>query len=145
MNPPGHAIVLHRFERPAESVFDAWLDSVQLGRWMFGPSVRDERVVRLTLEPRVGGRFSFLLERAGAEVEYVGEFLAIDRPRLLAFTWGSRASLPETTRVVVEITPQETGCEVKLTHVVGAQWSAIVDQAASLWSKMLDNLARVLG
>lgn len=145
MSQPVHAIVLHRFTASAERVFEAWFDPVWLGRWMFGPGVRDERIVSLTLEARVGGKFSFVVNRQGTEIDHVGEYLEIDRPRLLVFTWGTRASLPETSRVIVELTPREAGgCDVKLTHLMGGQWSAFVDQAASSWTKMLDALERAM-
>jgi uncharacterized protein YndB with AHSA1/START domain len=144
MSQPVHAIVMHRFSAPAERIFDAWFDPVWLGRWMFGPAIRDERIVRLTLDARVGGKFSFVVNRQGQDIDHVGEYLEIDRPHLLAFTWGTRDSLPETSRVIVEIMPRESGCEVKLTHVMGAGWSAYVDRAADSWSKMLDALERAL-
>jgi uncharacterized protein YndB with AHSA1/START domain len=144
MSQPVHAIVLRRFDASAERVFAAWSDPVWLGRWMFGPGVRDERIVRLTLEARVGGKFSFVVNRQGTEVEHVGEYLEIDPPRLLVFTWGTRDSLPETSRVIVEITPRDSGCEVKLTHLMGAKWSADVDKAADAWTKMLDALERAI-
>jgi uncharacterized protein YndB with AHSA1/START domain len=140
MSQPVHAIVLRRFDASAERVFNAWFDRVWLGRWMFGPDMRDERIVRLTLDARVGGKFSFVANRQGTEVDHVGEYLELDRPRLLVFTWATRDSLPETSRVIVEITPREPGCEVKLTHVMGAGWSAQVDWAAGAWSRMLDAL-----
>jgi uncharacterized protein YndB with AHSA1/START domain len=144
MNQPAHAVVMHRFSVSAERVFDAWFDPVWLGRWMFGPNVRDERIVRLTLDARVGGKYSFVVDRNGTEVDHVGEYLEIDRPRLLVFTWGTRDTLPDTSRVIVEITPRDSGCEVKLTHLMGAEWSAYVDRAAGAWSKMLDALERAL-
>ena len=144
MSQPVHAIVMHRFEASAARVFDAWFDPVWLGRWMFGPGVRDERIVRLALDARVGGKFSFVVNRQGAEIDHVGEYLEIDRPRLLVFTWATRDSLPETSRVIVEITPREIGCDLKLTHLMGANWSAYVDRAADAWSKMLDALERAI-
>lgn len=144
MSQPVHAIVLRRFSASAERVFDAWFDPVWLGRWMFGPGVRDERIVRLTVDARVGGKFSFVVERGGAEIDHVGEYLAIDRPRLLVFTWATRDSLPATSRVIFEITPRDAGCDVKLTHVMGAEWSAFVDRAAQSWTKMLDALERAI-
>lgn len=145
MSQPVQAIVLHRFEASAERVFDAWLDPVWLGRWMFGPGVRDERIVRLTLDARVGGKFSFVVNRQGAEIDHVGEYLEIERPRRLGFTWGTRDSLPETSRVIVEIVPRDSGgCDVKLTHTMGGEWSAFVDKAAGAWSKMLDALERAI-
>lgn len=145
MNPPVHAIVMRRFDASAERVFAAWFDPVWLGRWMFGPGVRDERIVRLTLDARVGGKFSFVVNRQGTEIDHVGEYLEIDRPHLLVFTWATRDSLPETSRVIVEITPRDSGgCEVKLTHMMGANWSAYVDKAAHAWTKMLDALERAI-
>ncbi|HVU18536.1 MAG TPA: SRPBCC family protein [Candidatus Didemnitutus sp.] len=144
MSQPVHAVVMHRFDVPAERVFDACLDPAWVGRWMFGPNVRDERIVRLALEARVGGRFSFVVNRAGTEVDHVGEYLEIERPGLLVFTWATRDALPETSRVIIEITPREQGCDMKLTHVLGAHWSEFVDRAASSWSQMLDALERAI-
>jgi uncharacterized protein YndB with AHSA1/START domain len=144
MNQPAHAIVLRRFSASAERVFNAWFDPVSLGRWMFGPGVRDEQIVRLTVDARVGGRFSFVVKREGGEIDHVGEYLEIDRPHLLVFTWATRDRLPEMSRVVVEITPHGAGCEVKLTHLMSARWSAYVDKAADAWTKMLDALERAI-
>lgn len=144
MSQPVHAIVMHRFKAPAERVFEAWFDPVWLGRWMFGPGVRDERIVGLTRDARVGGKFSFVVNRLGTEVAHVGEYLEIDRPQLLVFTWATRDRLPETSRVIVEITPRDSGCDVKLTQLMGAQWSAYVDKAADVWTTMLDALERAI-
>jgi uncharacterized protein YndB with AHSA1/START domain len=144
MSLPVHAVVLHRFSVSAERVFDAWFDPEWLGRWMFGPNVRDERIVRLTLDARVGGKYSFVVERNGAAIDHVGEYLEIERPRLLVFTWATRDTLPDISRVIVEITPREQGCDVKLTHLMGARWSAFVDQAAESWTKILDALERAI-
>ena len=144
MSPPVHAIVLRRFNASAEWVFAAWFDPVWLGRWMFGPDVHDERIVRLSLDPRVGGKFSFTVSRGGIETGHVGEYLALDRPRLLAFTWAAGDYPPGKRRVIVEITPSDAGCQVKLTHVLGAGWSAYVDRAAETWTRMLDVLEQVI-
>jgi uncharacterized protein YndB with AHSA1/START domain len=144
MSQPVHAIVMRRFNVAAEWVFDRCLDPAWVGGWMRDPGPGDERVVRLTLEARVGGRFSFVVSRLGAEVEHVGEYLEIDRPQLLVFTWATRGSLPDTSRVIIEIAPRDQGCEVKLTHVMGANWSPDVERAASAWSRMLDALERAI-
>lgn len=145
MNEPIKAIVTKRFNVPAERVFDAWLDPAMLGRWMFGPNVREERIVRLGTEPRVGGKFSFVVDRAGVEIDHVGEYLEIDRPRLLVFTWATRDSLPETSRVIVEITPLDQECELTVTHIMAPSWAAYAERAAGAWRKMLDALAGILG
>lgn len=145
MNQPVKAVVTKRFSVSAERVFDAWLDPAMIGRWMFGPSVRAERIVRLGTEPRVGGKFSFVVDRAGVEIDHVGEYLEIERPRLLVFTWATRDRLPETSRVIIELTPLDGACELTLTHVMGPDWAAFADRAAGSWRKMLDVLAGTLG
>lgn len=89
MSTPVSVRVIRRFRASAERVFDAWLDPATIGRWMFGPAVRDEEVVRLAVDPRPGGRFSFVVRRQGAETDHVGEYFAIDRPRRLVFSWAS--------------------------------------------------------
>ncbi len=144
MSGSARAVVTKRFSASAERVFAAWLDPDQLGRWMFGPNVREERIVRLDLEPRVGGKFSFVVNRAGQEFDHVGEYLEIDRPHRLVFTWGTRDTLPETSRVRVEIRPLDPGCELTLTHEMAPRWSAFAEQAAGSWRRMLDALADVL-
>ena len=144
MSSPVHAVVLHRFDVAAERGFDACLDPSWVGRWMFGPDVRDERIVRLALEARVGGRFSFVVDRAGSEIEHVGEYLEIDRSRLLVFTWAMPHEHLAASRVVIEFTPHAQGCEVKLTHVMGAHWSASVDRAARAWSLRFAVLERAI-
>jgi uncharacterized protein YndB with AHSA1/START domain len=143
MTKPVQAVVLHHFSVSAERVFDAWLDVTLLGRWMYGPAVRDERIVRLQLDPRVGGKFSFVVDRQGTEVDHVGEYLEIERPHLLVFSWATRDRLPETSRVIVEIMPLGQGCDVKLTHVMEAEWAAYVDKATGAWTKMLTALERM--
>jgi uncharacterized protein YndB with AHSA1/START domain len=145
MNPPVKAVVTHRFTASAERVYDAWLDPHWIGRWMYGPAVRDERIVRLGLEPRVGGRFSFVVDRQGTEIDHVGEYLELDRPQLLVFTWGTRDSLPDTSRVVVEIVARaDGGCDLTLTHIMGAAWAGYTDKVAASWRKMLAALATAL-
>ena len=144
LSPPVMVTVAKQFSAAAERVYDAWLDPTDLGRWMFGPNVRDEHIVRLDLEPRVGGRFSFVLNRQGTELDYVGEYLELDQPRLLVFTWGTRGSLPDASRVIVEIVPDVDGCELTLHHVLAPHVADFADQAAALWRRMLDLLDGIL-
>jgi uncharacterized protein YndB with AHSA1/START domain len=140
MKAPVQAVVVRRFAHSAERVFDAWLHPEFLGRRMFGVNARDERIVRLTLAARVGGWFSFVVERHGDEVDHVGEYLQIERPRRLVFTWATRDSLPEASRVIVEILPLDEGCQLRLTHEMGDDWAEYIEPAAGSWSKMLDVL-----
>ena len=142
---PLQARVTRRFAATAERVFDAWLDRGLLARWMFGPSVRDEEVVRLSLDPRVGGRFSFVVRRQGQEIEHVGRYLEIGRPRRLVFTWAVAPSADEESRVTVEITPLASGCELTLVHDVPPAFAEYLTLTAAGWTAMLEALAKALG
>jgi uncharacterized protein YndB with AHSA1/START domain len=117
--------------------------SIPRSRWMFGPVIRDEEIVRLTVDPRVGGKFSFVVRRQGAEIDHVGEYLEIDRPTRLVFTWGTADNLPETTRVTIEIAPRDSGCELTLTHDMDRKWADYAARTEQGWRTMLEALARV--
>lgn len=140
------AITTRAFPGPsAEKVFDAWLDPGQIGKWMFGPPLREEKVIRMGLEAKVGGKFSFVVEREGKEFDHVGEYLEIVRPQRLVFTWGVKGlSDPGKSRVSVEIAPVEGGCELTLTHELDPEWADFVEKTKAGWAKMLESLERYL-
>jgi uncharacterized protein YndB with AHSA1/START domain len=80
-----------------EVVFDQWTDPESLAEWM---CPRPTRVVDLIVEPRIGGDVRFDIEELGARFLITGQFLTIDRPRLLRFTW-SHSNWPDPTVVSV--------------------------------------------
>lgn len=145
MNAESHVPVrvTRRFNASPEQVFDAWLAPEMIGKWMFGPALREEEVVRITLDPHVGGTFSFVVRRQGQEINHVGEYLEIDRPLRLVFTWGvenTKGSAP----VTIDIVPLENGCELTLTHELPPDWADYADRTQEAWSQMLDVLAATL-
>jgi uncharacterized protein YndB with AHSA1/START domain len=135
--------VQRAYAHPPERVFDAWLDPALLERWMFGAVVRDEEIVRLSVDSRVGGKFSFMVRRQGTEIDHVGEYLEIDRPKRLVFTWGTADTLPDTSHVTIEIVPLDSGCELTLTHEMDPKWADYAARTESGWRKMLDALDKV--
>ena len=133
------------FGASPERVFDAWLNTEMLQKWMFGPAVRDEEIVRLSIDARVGGKFSFVVRRQGAEIDHVGTYLEIDRPRRLVFTWGIAGESTDESRVVITIVPEGSGCELTLTHEMDPKWAEYADRTQAGWSKMLDMLQAATG
>ena len=133
-----------RFDAAPERVFDGWLTPAMIGRFMFGPQLRDEEVLRIEVDPRVGGAFSFLVRRQGQEIDHVGHYLEIDRPRRLAFTWGIVGESADQSRVDIEITPRDRGCALELTHRMDPKWAAHADRVRAGWTTMCDALARAL-
>jgi len=78
-------------------VFDEWLDPESLAEWM---CPRPSRCVAITVEPHVGGTVRFDVDNLGTSVLITGQFLAIERPRLLRFTW-TNSDWPDPTVVSV--------------------------------------------
>ncbi|CAG9165438.1 SRPBCC family protein [Cupriavidus respiraculi] len=139
--PAAH--VEQAFPVSSERLFDAWLDPAMLGRWMFGPAVREERIVHLNRDAWVGGRFSFLVERGGERIEHVGEYLRLDRPMALTFTWAIGGE-PGDSRVNVTIEAAPDGCALALTHTLPAGAEGQVEQVEAAWYKMLGVLDQAL-
>lgn len=132
--------IARRFPFPAERVFDAWLDPNTARRWLF--TTPDSRIVRAEIDARVGGRFTLVDRRGTEEIEHLGEYLEIDRPRRLVFTFGVPAFEPGFTRVTVEITPDGAACDLVLIHEdVPAPYR---EQTTEGWGKLLEALAAAL-
>jgi len=133
--------VCHRYPFPPERVFDAWLDPKTAGRFLF--ATPDGEMVRAEVDPRVGGRFVFVDRRPDTgDVEHVGEYLEIDRPRRLVFTFAVPQYDPAVTRVTLDVAAADGGCEVTLTHEgVLEDWKAQTRQG---WGTILAGLERAL-
>lgn len=138
------AQVTRSFAVNAERVFDSWLDPKLIGQWMFGPALREEEVLHIHVDPHVGGHFLFLVRRNGQELDHVGKYLAIERPHRLSFTWGVAPDTDDESRVKVEITPREFGCELALTHQLTPAWADFATKCQDAWKKMLDALSALL-
>ena len=128
--------VTRRFSYPPERVFDAWLDPKRAGRWLF--SAPGGEMVRVEIDARVGGSFTFVDRRAGEDVEHVGKYEEIDRPRRLVFTFAVPKFSAVYTRVSVDIVALPTGCELTLTHEgVLPEWQ---ERTTAGWGKLLEAL-----
>lgn len=148
MSPSPETIVrvTHSFSVAAERVFDAWLKPDMVGLWMFGPRLRDEEVIHLKTDPRVGREFSFLVKRQGTPIDHVGTYREIERPRRLVFTWGIAGSSVEESAeesvVEVEIVTTSEGCNLTLTHRMDPKWAEYADRTRTGWTTMLHALGR---
>lgn len=130
-----------RFSVGAEQVFDAWLDAARVPTWLFpDPS---EEVVRADIDARECGAFTFVVRRGGRENEYRGEYVEIDRPHLLVFTWSTAADSGQD-RVIVEIVADDDGCDLTLTHVLRPESAGSAAATEAAWSGKLDTLATTL-
>src|ERR1700694_1259611 len=100
---PGPVTVTRRFDFPIERVFDAWLDPVRAGKFLFATPTG--KMVRVEIDARVGGAFTFTDRRDGEDVEHIGTYLEIDRPRRLVFTFAVPKYSGQFTRVSIDLKP----------------------------------------
>ena len=132
--------VSRRFNQSADRVFDAWLDPKSAGTWLFATPTG--KITRVAIDARVGGSFS-IVRSEGEDIEHVGEYFEIDRPRRLVFSFGVPKFSAEMTRVTIEISPLGKGCELVLTNEgVLAEYG---ERNAEGWTMILGSLARELG
>lgn len=134
--------VTKRFRHPPERVFDAWLDPAVAGRFLFATPTGE--MIRAEADARVGGTFVFVDRRPDmGDVLHAGEYLEIDRPRRLVFTFAVPQYDPNPARVEVEFAPTADGCEVRLTQRdTPDEWA---ERSTQGWTMILGALEAVLG
>lgn len=129
-----------RFQATPERVFDAWLDPAKARRFLFGTPTGE--IVRVDMDPRVGGGFVITDRRDGVDVEHLGQYLELERPRRLVFSFTVSKFTDLTTRVSIDIRPVEGGCELTLQHEgVLADYGKATQEG---WGKILAGLANLL-
>lgn len=112
---PDTLVVRRLIPVPREQVFAAWLDPASLAQWMRPGD--DITRARAEVDGRVGGKFRIVMvHEKGDGDEHRGEYLAIDPPSLLSFTWISVTTHHRPSVVTVELRERGTSTELILTH-----------------------------
>ena len=121
---------------PAE-VYAAWTEATLLRQWMspFGHA-------EVTVDVRVGGALNVVMVDAGVRIEHTGEFVELDPPRRLRFTWSSPYTGSDPTIVTVALAPEGNGTRLVLTHE--RLPADVVASHAGGWGVMVDRMAGVL-
>jgi uncharacterized protein YndB with AHSA1/START domain len=137
---PGTIVITRQFDFPMERVFDAWLDPAKASKFLFATPTG--KLMRVEIDARVGGSFNITRRDGDDDVEHVGTYLEIDRPRRLVFTFGAPKYSARMTRVTIDLKPRPTGCELTLTHEgVLPEW---LESGREGWSSILDGLSAFL-
>jgi uncharacterized protein YndB with AHSA1/START domain len=71
---------------------------------------------RAEVDPRVGGKFRIVMIEGPKRFEHTGEYLEIQPPNRLQFTWISDATEHRRTVVTVEFLERDGDTELVLTH-----------------------------
>ncbi len=88
-----------RISADQTKLFRAWLDIKDFSSWFLsGEGIAIESV---TMDPRPGGKFLINMELDGKILPHQGEYITIEEPYKLVFTWRSDATENRDTLVTV--------------------------------------------
>jgi len=137
------AIVRRLLPASPDVVYDEWLDPVALADWM---CPRPARCRNVESEPRLGGRLRIDIEDDGEEFRVSGEYLVLDRPTRLSFSWSCSTwpdpSLKSVVNVLLE--PRENA-QTLMTIEHTLLPPGLVDQHERGWAAIAQQLAVELG
>jgi uncharacterized protein YndB with AHSA1/START domain len=129
-------------------VFDEWLDPDALTEWM---CPRPSRCVAVTVEPWIGGRVRFDVAddaedaEDGRTVLITGQFLDVDRPHRLRFTWSHSGWSDPTRTSIVDVQFAPHGDHETLMSIEHSLLPAEgFDDHDHGWTVTVDQLAAVL-
>lgn len=115
ITPDNDVVTLEIFiAAPRERIFQAITDPAQASQWW---GRKDQYYFNhFDMDVRVGGKWSTTGTKPQiGDLEVHGEFLEIDPPRRLAYSWSS-SWMPAVTKVLWELDSQSNGTLVRLTH-----------------------------
>lgn len=125
----------------SEKVFDAWTQPQHLNLW----SAPEGMDVDAEVDLRVGGRYRLRMRGSdGGEFNAVGEYLEIDRPNRLRYTWSWEEEGNDyyETVVTVEFHDRDGATEVVLVHERFPD-ADIAGKHTEGWTSCLDRLEKV--
>lgn len=133
-------VVERKLAASPERVFAAWTDARALAVWLAPGEITTEA----SCDPRVGGGFRLVMR--GSENTYVqtGEYLEVDPPRRLVFTWTTDRLPDATTRVSVTLRAVPEGTQLELRHERIPD-APVYEGYPNGWQSILDKLTRHLG
>lgn len=139
--------VTRAYAAPVEAVFDAWLTPALARQFLF--ATENGEMIRADIDPEVGGEFWFVDRRDDEDIEHLGEYLEIDRPRRIVFVFAVNRA-PDFTRVALDFAPRaagagvEAGCELTLTHEMNPKYASYAERTRQGWETILERLAKAL-
>jgi uncharacterized protein YndB with AHSA1/START domain len=132
--------VTRRFGAPRQAVWAAWTNPGIAGRWLF--TSPNSETHSAELDVRVGGAWTITDRREGVDYTAVGEYLAVEPPRRLAFTFGMPQFSPSFGRVIVTLEADGRGCLMALRQ----EDLPLEHHEPTIlgWEQMFDTLGQVL-
>jgi uncharacterized protein YndB with AHSA1/START domain len=127
-------------EADPAKVFDAWTEPQHLNLWSAPEGMDVEAEVDLS----VGGKYRIRMKGAEGEFNAVGEYLEIDRPNRLRYTWSWEEEGNDyyETVVTVEFHDRDGATEVVLIHEQFPD-ADIAGKHTEGWTSCLNRLEKV--
>lgn len=128
------------FEITPEQVFDAWLNPDKARKFLFATPTGE--MVKVEIDPRVGGKFLFIDRREGEDIEHSGTYLEISRTKRIVFSFyvPKYQKKEESTEVTLEFAKQGTGCELTLIHQ--GVWADYEERTKNGWTMILETASK---
>jgi uncharacterized protein YndB with AHSA1/START domain len=126
--------IRRRLPATVAEVFSWWTEADRLQEWMSPVGT-----VEVEVDLRVGGALRIVMRGDGTVIEHVGEYVEIEPPRRLVFTWASPFTGAEPSLITLELEPD--GEEATNLHLVHSRLpeSAVLSHRDG-WGAMLDRL-----
>ena len=126
-----------RLAATPDEVYEAWTDARSLSQWLL-PIVGGH--TQAVVDARVGQRYRIEMFGVSSRHEQQGEYLRLERPRLIEFTWIADPAAAQRSIVTVELEPAgDAETELTLTHrLLPNEASAQSHQSG--WDAGLDSL-----
>jgi len=119
------------------AVFRSWTTPHLMAGWL-SPT----RKAEVTADVRVGGRFQVTMLGEGTRIEHHGEYLEVEPPHKLVFTWRSAFTGDRPSVVTVLLEPEGEHTRLVLTHEQ-LPYEQVAPHEGG-WGTILANLAESL-
>jgi uncharacterized protein YndB with AHSA1/START domain len=132
------------FDAPAEQVFDLLTEPPQLARW-WGP--HGFTTPEILVDLRVGGSLRFTMQPPeGDPFHLSGEFLQIDFPSRLRFTFRWDEPVPDDRETVVELSLDSRGARTTVMTLTQGEFATEerLELHRSGWTDSFEKLDAVL-
>lgn len=130
------------FLASAETIYDAWLDPSAIKEFM-----RPADVITIPdpkVDAKVGGAFLFDMHAGESILPHKGEYIILERPKKIQFTWNSMNTDNQDSIVTITISSLgEDSCELTLLHEKLPSESSRNDHQGG-WNNILKTLSSVI-
>jgi uncharacterized protein YndB with AHSA1/START domain len=126
---------------PRQSVFDAWSQAESMSVWMCPSSTMSSASVEIDF--RKGGEFRIVMHGEEGDYEQRGEYLEIDPPHRLVFSWISHFMPEGLQKTRVTLTLEEADAEKTMLTLIHDELPAgdHYDGHVEGWAEILQRLS----